>query len=45
MESIKQHYLPEEYQRAITDIANLNTWEKQVSDAQSMMGLVKYTSR
>ena len=30
----------EEYQRVITDIANLNTWEKQVSDAQSMMGLV-----
>lgn len=30
----------EEYQRAIDDITNLNTWEKQVSDAQNMMGLV-----
>lgn len=30
----------EEYERAVTDISNLNTWQKQVDDAQDMLGLV-----
>lgn len=30
----------EEYARTMSDISNLNTWEKQVSDAQDMMGIV-----
>ena len=30
----------EDYERAISDIANLNTWEKQVAQAEDMTGVV-----
>lgn len=31
----------EEYQQAMTDIANLNSWETQVANAESMTGVVQ----
>lgn len=31
----------EEYQQAMTDIANLNSWEAQVANAESMTGVVQ----
>lgn len=31
----------EEYQQAMSDIANLNSWEAQVADAESMVGVVQ----
>nr|DAM21874.1 MAG TPA: hypothetical protein [Caudoviricetes sp.] len=30
----------EDYERAISDIANLNAWEKQVAQAEDMTGVV-----